>query len=346
MQFLAMRPTPHGFVPRHQRRSLIKSALVVAAMLHAMACCSAAFANDADHYPSKPLRLIVPFAPGGSADVIGRAVGEQLQHELGESVLIINRDGAGTIVGVNYATHSAPDGYTLLLSGDAATINTASGRTLPYDFTKDLQPVSILFTGPQVLLVNKASPFKTLTDLVNNARANPGRLKYGSSGVGTSVHLSLEAFNAAAGIKGVHVPYRGVAPAITDLMGGQIDYVIAGLSYALPAIKGGSLKALAITSDKRSPLMPDLPTAKEQGVNVLTAGWYGLFVPEGTPPQIIDKLNAATQTALKSPQLTKRFNALGGEARGSTPAQAGAFVEAEIHKFSTLMQTLDIKLEN
>ncbi|MDX3906597.1 MAG: tripartite tricarboxylate transporter substrate binding protein [Pigmentiphaga sp.] len=303
-------------------------------------------AQGNESFPSKPLRLVVPFAPGGAADVIGRAVADQLQRELGQAVVVVNRDGAGTIVGVNYVAKSPADGYTLLLSGDAATINTASGRTLPYDFLRELTPVSILFSGAQILLVSKDSPFKTLQDMVAYARAHPGKLRYGSSGIGTSIHLAEASFNAAAQIEALHVPYRGVAPAITDLVGGQVDYVIAGSSLATQAIQSGQLRALAITTAKRSEILPDIPTAKEQGVDVETMGWYGLFVPAATPPAVISRLNAATLAALKSPELSERFKSIGGEARGTSPEEAGAFVKAEIRKFSELMRRLNIKLDN
>ncbi|WP_296560607.1 tripartite tricarboxylate transporter substrate binding protein [Pigmentiphaga sp.] len=324
------------------RRAVLAAAAVLAALSFAPPC----LAQGSESFPSKPLRLVVPFAPGGAADVIGRSVAEQLQRELGQSVVVVNRDGAGTIVGVNYVAKAPGDGYTLLLSGDAATINTASGRTLPYDFLRELTPVSVLFSGAQILLVSKDSPFKTLQDMVSYARANPGKLRYGSSGIGTSIHLSEASFNAAADIEALHVPYRGVAPAITDLIGGQVDYVIAGSSLATPAIQSGQLRALAITTAKRSPMLPDIPTAKEQGVDVETMGWYGLFVPATTPPAIVARLNAATLAALKSPELSERFKSIGGEARGTSPAEAGAFVKAEIRKFSELMRRLNIKLDN
>jgi tripartite-type tricarboxylate transporter receptor subunit TctC len=320
------------------------AALAIALMSMPLATVSAA--ADAQDYPARPIRYIVPFAPGGSADVIGRSVAEQLTRILGKSVVIMNHDGAGTITGVGYAAHAAPDGYTLLQSGDAGSINTASGRSLPYDFMKDLKPVSTLFTGVQVILVNKDSPYHTLQELVRAARAHPGTLKYGSSGVGTSVHLSLEAFNAAAGIEGVHVPYRGVAPDINDLMAGRLDYTLAGASFALPQMQNGNLRALAITSAQRSPFMKDIPTAKEQGVDVVTSSWYGLFVPAATPDAIVATLNGAIRTALQDPGLVKRFESLGGEATYSTPEQARQFVDDDIRKFATLIRKLHITFTN
>lgn len=324
---------------RQARRGLLGTLAVAAAAL------LAPLGAQAQAFPDKPLRLVVPFAAGGAADVVGRAIADQLQVELGKPVVVVNRDGAGTIVGVNYAAKAAPDGYTLLLSGDAATINTASGRNLPYDFLKELTPISTLFAAPQFLVVRKDSPFQSLGELVSYAQQNPGKLKFGSSGIGTSIHLSEETFNAAAGIEALHVPYRGVAPAVNDLIGGQIDYVIAGSSTAVPAVQSGQLRALAINSKQRSTQLPDVPTAIEQGVNVETMGWYGLFVTAGTPPEAVERLHAATQDALRSPEITKRFTSVGGEARPASLAETRKFVEDEIAKFSALIKRLGIKLD-
>lgn len=298
-----------------------------------------------DTYPDQPIRMVVPFAAGGAADAIGRSVAEQLQKVLGESVIVVNRGGAGTIIGVNYVAKAKADGYTVLLSGDAAVINTASGRDLPYDLTKELILVSPLYSGAQYLIVNKDSPYKTLNDLVQRAKEHPGKLKFGSSGIGTSIHLSEETFNAAAGIKAMHVPYRGVAPAMNDLSSGLLDYVIAGSSVAVPAAQGNHLRVLAINSDKRSPQLPDVPTAIEQGVNVETKGWYGLWVPAATPPAVVGRLNAATREALKSPEISEKFQSLGGESRGSSVSVAKTFVANELDRFTKLIRELGLKLE-
>ncbi|MGH8811073.1 MAG: Bug family tripartite tricarboxylate transporter substrate binding protein [Advenella sp.] len=296
-------------------------------------------------YPQQPVRMIVPFEAGGAADAIGRSVADKLQKQLGQPLVVVNRGGAGTVIGVNYVAKAPADGYTVLLSGDAATINTASGRALPYDLMKDLVPVSTLFSGAQFVLVNKNSPFKTLADLLKRAKAHPGELKYGSSGIGTSIHLAEESFNKAAGIKATHVPYRGVAPAINDLMAGLTDYVIAGSSVATPAVQGGSLRALAINDEKRSVQLPDVPTAMEQGVNVQTKGWYGLWVPSGTPAAVIEKLNSATQAVLKSDELSSKFEALGGEAKGASLVETRKFVVNEVEYFRKLIREANLKLD-
>jgi len=305
---------------------------------------SSASVRAADVYPIKPIRMIVPFAPGGAADILGRVVGDYLQRELGQPMVMVNRDGAGTIIGVDAAAKSAPDGYTLLISGDAATVNTASNRKLPYDLMRDLQPISLLYAGTQFLLVNNNSPYKNIQDLVKFGKANPGAIRYGSTGIGTSTHMSAETFNTAAGIKTVHIPYRGVAPAMNDLGGGHVDYVIAGSTAAIPAIKSGQLRALAITGRNRSAVLPDLPTFIEQGVNAETGSWYGLFVPAGTPPEIVARLHAATAKALANPELGERLKQLGGEARLTAPEQTVVFMRGEIQKFGNLMRELNIKL--
>ena len=299
----------------------------------------------AAEYPTKPLRLIVPFAPGGAADVLARVVSEQLQRDLGRPIVIVNREGAGTIIGVEAAAKATPDGYTLLLSGDAATINTASGRALPYDLMKDLKPVTLVFSGPQFVLVGaKDTRFNSLHDLVKLAKATPGALKFGTSGVATAIHLSTETINAAAGIKAIHVPYRGVAPAMTNLAGGHVDYVIAGAAAAVPGVQSGQFKALAITTRARSPALPQVPTLTEQGVAAETGSWYGLLAPARTPPEIVKRLNAAMIVALKSPEVVERLKALGGEPRPMSPEQAADFMRGEVTRAAALMRKLDIKV--
>jgi len=302
-------------------------------------------ARAAEPYPSKPLRLIVPFAPGGAADILACVVAEQLQRELGKPIVLVNREGAGTIIGVDAAAKSAPDGYTLLFSGDAATINTASGRALPYDLMRDLKPITLVFSSAQFVVAGaKDTRFNSMQDLVKYAKAHPDTLKFGTSGVATSTHLSTETINAAAGIKAIHVPFKGIAPALNSLQGGHVDYAVAGSSATVPAVNGGQLKALAVTSRARSPVLSQVPTLIEQGVNAETASWYGVLVPARTPPQIVKRLHADLMTALKTPEVLERFKALGGEARPTAPEQASEFMREEIRRYATLMRKLDIKV--
>jgi tripartite-type tricarboxylate transporter receptor subunit TctC len=321
------------------RRAVLAFAFV------SLAAAASPFARAAEPYPSKPLRLIVPFAPGGAADILARVIAEQLQRELGKPIVLVNREGAGTIIGVDAAAKSAPDGYTLLFSGDAATINTASGRALPYDLMRDLKPITLVFSSAQFVVAGAKDPrFNSMQDLVKYAKAHPDTLKFGTSGVATSTHLSTETINAAAGIKAIHVPFKGIAPALNSLQGGHVDYAVAGSSATVPAVNGGQLKALAVTSRARSPVLPQVPTLIEQGVNAETASWYGVLVPAHTPAQIVKRLHADLMTALKTPEVLERFKALGGEARPTTPEQASEFMREEIRRYATLMRKLDIKV--
>lgn len=301
---------------------------------------------QAQAYPSRPMRVIVPFAPGGAADIIARSVTEPMSRELGQPILIVNRDGAGTVIGLNEAAHASADGYTLLLSGDAGVINAASGRKLPYDLLRDLAPISIVYSGAQVMMGKKDGPFNNLQDMVKYARANPDKLRFGTTGIGTSVHMSSEIFNQAAAIKAVHIPYKGVAPAMNDLAGGHIEYVIGGSTAAIPAIKNGQYRGLAIMSKQRSPELPDVPTAIEQGINAETGSWYGLFTRAGTPPEVLAKLHALLMATLASPQVTERFRNLGGEPRSMTTEQFRTYLRDEIQKLSRLMKQLNIKLDD
>ncbi len=301
---------------------------------------------QAQDYPSRPLRLIVPFAPGGAADIIGRAVSEPMSRELGQPILIVNRDGAGTVIGVNEAATAATDGYTLLLSGDAGAINAASGRKLSYDLLRDLTPISIVYSGAQVLMANKSGKFANLQDLVKYGKANPGKIRYGSTGVGTSVHLSSEIFNQAAGIDTVHVPYKGVAPAMNDLAGGHIEYVIGGSTAAIPAIKSGLVHGLALMSKARSTQIPDLPTAIEQGVNAETGSWYGLYMRAGTPAAAQVRIHGVLTKVLASPEVSERFRSLGGEPRSMSQQAFTAYTRNEVQKLAKLMKQLNIKLDN
>jgi len=269
-----------------------------------------------------------------------------MSRELGQPILIVNRDGAGTVIGVNEAANAATDGYTLLLSGDAGVINAASGRKLTYDLLRDLAPISIVYSGAQVLMANRTGKFTNLQDLVKYGKANPGKVRYGSTGVGTSVHLSSEIFNQAAGIETVHVPYKGVAPAMNDLAGGHIEYVIGGSTAAIPAIKSGLVRGLALMSKARSSQMPDLPTAIEQGVNAETGSWYGIYMRAGTPAAAQTRIHGVLMKVLASTEVTERFRSLGGEPRSMSQPEFTAYTRNEVQKLAKLMKQLNIKLEN
>lgn len=299
----------------------------------------------AQTYPSKPIRVIVPFPTGGPSDVLARVLGDVMTRDLSQPLLVVNRPGADTILGVDLAAKSPPDGYTLLISGDAGLINTASGRKLPYDFARDLAPVSMIYAGPQVMMIPKDSPFRTLQDLVRFARANPGKLSFASVGVATSVYLNSEIFNQAAGIDALHVPYKGTVQAMTDLTGGRVHYMIGGTSTSIPAIKSGTLRGLALMGRERSTLLPDVPTAIEQGVNVEFAGWYGLFITAGSPPEATRRVHDSLMKALDSAPVRESFRGLGGEPRGMTTEQFAGYLQAQTDRLTALIKRLNLKIE-
>jgi tripartite-type tricarboxylate transporter receptor subunit TctC len=300
----------------------------------------------AQNYPNKPVRLIVPFSAGGPADVLGRLIGEKLQRSLGQTVVVINKDGAGTILGVDMAAKASPDGYTLLLGNVAMTINSGAGKRLPYDLKRDLVPVSLAFTQPLILVVNPAVPLATLRDFIAYAKAHPGKLKYGSSGIGTSIHLTTELFRHAVGIELTHIPYKGAAPALTDLLGGQIDLLFPGITPVVAHVKSGKLRALGLTSRKRSAALPEVPTMIEQGVaNYESTGWYGVLVPAGTPKAIVARLNREIKAVLDLPDLKERLASQGGDPVSSTPEQFAAFIDDELKKWTSVIRAANIQID-
>lgn len=300
----------------------------------------------AQNYPNKPVRLIVPFSAGGPADLLGRLIGEKLQRTLGQTIVVINKDGAGTLLGVDMAAKASPDGYTLLLGNVAMVINSSAGKRLPYDVQRDLAPVSLAFTQPLILVINPALPIATLKEFIAYAKANPGRLKYGSSGVGTSIHLTTELFRNAVGIELTHIPYKGAAPALTDLLGGQIDLMFPGITPVVAHVKAGKLKALGLTSRKRSPALPDVPTMIEQGVaDFESIGWYGVLVPAGTPKNIVTRLNRELVAVLNLPDLKERLSSQGGDAVSSTPEQFTTFIADEMKKWTSVIRTANIQVD-
>ena len=297
-------------------------------------------------YPDKPVRMIVPFSAGGPADVLGRLIAEKLTRSLGQTVVVINKDGAGTILGVDMAAKATPDGYTILLGNVAIVINSSAGKKLPYDLKRDLVPVSLAFTQPLILVINPALPIQNLKEFIAYAKANPGKLKYGSSGIGTSIHLTSELFRNAASIELTHIPYKGAAPAMTDLLGGQIDLMFPGITPVVAHVKSGKLRALGLTSLKRSSALPEVPTMNELGVaNFESIGWYGVLVPTGTPKTIVTRLNRELVAALSLPDLKERLASQGGDAVSSTPEQFAAFIDSELKKWTTVIRTARIQVE-
>ena len=331
----------HTPTPPH-RAATVKTALALLAAALALQIAPA----PAQDFPTKPMRIIVPFSPGGPADLLGRIIGEKLQLSLGQPVVVHNKAGAGTILGVDLAAKSSPDGYTLLLGNVAMIINASTGRRLPYDTLKDLAPVSLVFTQPLVLVLSPSVPIASVKDLITYARTNPGKLKYGSSGVGTSIHLTTELFRTAVAVELTHVPYKGVAPAMTDLLGARIDMMFPGIAPALPHVKSGKLKALALTSKQRSSVLPDVPTLAESGVaNFESVGWYGVLVPSGVPAKIVTRLNKELVSVMTMPDVRERLASQGGEAVSSTRERFAAFMRAELKKWTGIIRSTNIRVE-
>jgi len=304
----------------------------------ALALLLALTAPAAAEYPDHPVRLIIPFPPGGSNDVVGRLVANQLSEKLGHKVFVDNRGGAGGVLGTEAAAAAAPDGYTLLIVSIAHAVNPALYK-LNYDPIKSFTPVSILATGPNVLAVNPQLPVKTVAELVALAKQKPGELDYASAGVGSFQHLGGELFKLTAGVNLQHVPYKGGGPAMQDVIAGHVKIMFSSLVQTTPFIKSGQLIALGTGGAKRSPVLPDVPTIAEAGVPGYTAdNWWGLAAPAGLPKPITDKLYTATQAALKSPELQAAFDREGAATVEMTSAQFADYIKTEIDKWGHVVK--------
>jgi tripartite-type tricarboxylate transporter receptor subunit TctC len=290
----------------------------------------------AQNYPARPLRLIVPTAPGGGTDFTGRLVAAKLSEAMGQQVVVENRGGGGGSVGADNAAKATADGYTLLL-GSIAThaVNPALYKKLPYDHLKDFAPVSLIGTVPNALVVHPSVPVKSMQEFITYAKANPGKINYGSSGVGSPPHLSMELLRSITGINLVHVPYKGAGPALADLLGGQVQAMCTSLAGLINFVKSGRVRALGVTTAKRNPQLPDVPTIVESGVPGYDVTiWYAVFAPVATPKAIVDKLNAEMVKALNSSEMKERMALQGMDPAPSTPAELTAFVKAESAKWA------------
>src|SRR5438552_1263799 len=284
----------------------------------------------AQTYPTKPLKLVTPFPPGGSADVIARLAAERLGDGLGQPVVVDNRQGAGGMVGNEYAAKQAPDGYTLLLITGAYPVQAAMLKSLPFDPLGDIAMVSLLTSYPFVISVRPDSPFRTLGELIAHARANPGKLNYPSSGIGTVHHLSGELLNAMAGIEMVHVPFRGGASPLTEVLGGRVDLLLEAITLSIGQLQSGKLRALAVTSRERWKALPDVPTVAETVPGYEVNSFVGLGASGGTPRSLVDRLNAEVRKALASSETHQRFIDLGGEPAASSPEEMKQVIAREI----------------
>ncbi len=301
----------------------------------------------AETYPQRPVRLIVPFAPGAAQDIMGRVVAQRLTEAWGQQVVVDNRSGAGSNIGVEMATRAQPDGYTLLFANEAMAINATLTKNRAFDPLRDLTPVSMIVINPRVFVANPSVPVSNIKELLALARAKPGSVRYGSSGIGTGPHLAAALLASMAKVEMTHVPYKGVAPAITDVMAGQIQMIASTVSSAMPQIQSSKLKPIAVTTLKRSAALPNVPTVAESGVAGYEAtAWSMLMVPAGTPRALIARLHESTVRVLDNADLRKRFAADGGEATSSTGEQAAKFLREEIQRWAKVIKEAGVQGEN
>lgn len=300
-------------------------------------------AVGADAYPQKPIRLVVPFAPGGGTDLLARAVSDRLTQVLGVSVIIDNRAGAGSTIGTAMAARAAPDGYTYLFTSASYTFSPNFYRDLPYDPIKDFKPITMFGSLPNVLVVHPSMPVKSVKELLALARKRPGEIHYGSAGRGSNVHLTTELFLYMAGIKMTQVPYKGMGPAQIGLVSGEVQVLMPAFQSIYPFVKSGQVRALAVTTKQRSPLLPELPTMDEAGVpGYDKSAWFGLFAPAGVPEPVISRMYQAVAKVLTDPEIVKRLAAEGAVARGQPPAEFDAFVREELVSWAKLIREMKL----
>ncbi|HEX5865465.1 MAG TPA: tripartite tricarboxylate transporter substrate binding protein [Casimicrobiaceae bacterium] len=305
-----------------------------------------ALAQDAKDYPNKPIRFIVPYPPAGGTDIVARILNEALAAALGQPIVIDNRGGAGGNVGTDVAAKSAPDGYTILFTLSSHTINPKLYEKLPFDVEKDFVPISLAALVPQILVANPSVPANNVAELIALAKREPGKLNYASVGTGSPAHIAGELFKLKAGVDIVHVPYKGGGPAITDTLGGQVQLAFVSIPAALQYVKAGKLKALAVTSDKRSLAAPDIPTIAESGVpDCVVNSWYGALAPAKTPPAIVAKLQAAFVKVLAQPDVKEKLFLQGAEAASSTSAEFDRRIRDELKQWEYVIREAKIKAE-
>jgi tripartite-type tricarboxylate transporter receptor subunit TctC len=301
----------------------------------------------ADAYPARPVRFVVAFPPGGGTDIIARSIAQKLAERFAQQVVVDNRPGAGGNIGTDIVAKAAPDGYTMLMgSAGPLAINASLFGKMPFDPIKDLAPVTLAASTPNVLVVHPSLRATSVTELIALAKAKPGEINFASSGHGTPAHLAGELFNSMAGVKLVHVPYKGAAPALADLLGGQVQLMFSTMPPALPHVKDGKLRALAVTSSKRSPAKPDLPTVDEAALHGFEANtWHGVVVPAGTPAAIVARLNREIVAILHMPEIVERLSGQGAEALGSTPEEFAAYIRSETLKWARVVRDSGAKAE-
>ena len=317
-----------------------------ALQLAALALASVAGAAHAQAWPSKPVSLVVPFPAGGTTDVLARALAERLSPAIGQPVIVENKPGAGATIGADYVAKAKADGHTLLIGAVHHTIASSVYKKLPYDFQKGFEPVTVIAMVPNVLVVNARTPAKNVNDLVALIKAKPAEASYGSNGNGTAQHLIGTQFQQQTGTRLQHIPYKGSGPLATDLLGGQILMSFDTITPVLPHIKAGKLRPLAVTTAKRSPALPDVPTLQEAGLKDFDIGtWFGVLAPVGTPKPVLDRLSAEATKIIQSPDFRKRMDDIGAQPVGNSPAEMAAQIRSETDKFSLLVKAANVTVE-
>ena len=315
----------------------VASVSLLAALLSALA------PAGAQEYPSRPIRMVVPFAPGGGSDISGRVLAEGLGKALGQQVVVDNRPGAGSTIGTDIVTKATPDGYTMLLGNISLAFNAALYKKLPYKAVRDLIPVSLVVQQPNILVNHPSLPAKTLKEFIALARSSPGKFTFASAGLGSGTHLAMELLNMSLNIKMIHVPYKGTGPALTAVLGNEVTVFMSTFASALPHVKAGRLHTFGVTTAKRAPALPDVPTIAEAGVPGFNYGtWYGLLVPAGTPRAIVDKLNKVAVAQLHSAELRQRYESQGMEPIPSTSAEFTAKLKSETEKWAKVVRDAKI----
>ena len=309
--------------------------------------CALAMPAHAQNYPSKPVRMIVPYPPGGGNDTLGRLFAAKLGERTGQQFVVENRPGAGAMIGTEAAAKSAPDGYTILLSSIAThALSPNLYSRVPYDPVKDFAPITLLGIAPTVLVVPADLPARNLQEFIAAAKAKPGALAYASGGNGTPPHINAEVFKAVAGVDLLHVAYKGGGPALVDLMAGRVQAMLDTAASAMPHVRAGKLRALALSAPRRSPDLPDLPTFAEAGLPQYdTNAWYSMHAPAGTPPEVVRRLNAELVAILKDPDVLARFKQLATDPVGNSPHEFAAFVRTELDKYARIIHAAGIKLD-
>lgn len=340
-----MNETNHSHLIARPCMSKRRTLIAVGAAVCALA--SGAALAQSDAYPSKPIKWIVPFPPGGAMDNIARTLGEHMGRKLGQPFVVENRAGAGGNIGADAVAKAKPDGYTMMIVANGMAVNKFLYGKLSYDPVKSFTPVSLVAVVPNVLVTNAAqSKAKTAAEVIALAKAQPGKVTFASAGNGTSIHLAGELFASMAQVEMLHVPYKGSGPAVTDLIGGQVDYMFDSVTSAMPHVKSGKLRAIAVTTAKRSSAMPNVPTLAEAGLpGYELSPWFAVYMPAGTPQTVVARINGALLDAMKTPEAKARFASIGAEPIGSTPEQLAAHLDAEMLKWGKIIQARGIRAD-